>query len=885
MSKKKNNLLGAKDKLATIWLLIVILAFFWDLICAGISNYIIPFTEVVPENLYIALLFILSPFVVAAFNIGFLKSERKLFASRHFWEFLMLTIYFVFKNSNNFYFYTVFGFYFDYIACMFISIAIIELLALSYRVSKRSNFDSKSVIPFYVDSPTIDDKYGRTESIHILLHKIHSTYNKYKDCNDGNSFTILISEEFGCGKTSLLCQLRYTIEKLYSESFIYIEFKPWLCDNPDSIIREFFRLLHNELEKHTSIPHGLFGSYVRQLVKQSPNNLYTFWIKVFCKQESLTKEHDTIKDCLAKIKRPIIITIDDVDRLQKEEIRVVLNLIRDTADFKNIFYVIAADKTNLKHSLESIEVKDTDSYLKKFINFEFLFPANDYVIKELLDQSLGKVLLSHFSEEDTRNLKDKMLGIANISVAFENPRDLYRFLNVYSYALDSVMNNGLKNDINNEDLFALTFIQYANPIVYKLLRDRDEIILTYNNGDSLSINEKCRVLFTSPSTRKMLERLEERNRTTCEKKKEMFQKEDELKEDAIRCHNEIYKEFVSFIFNKRNQVDATCMRYPDSYFRYFSYKLKNTQLLGSKVLQLISPDNDNFENDIINIITNNQEKSFVHIISRNLHTLKENQLNIFKKIHTFILQLCELKPEVVDRLSHFGHAMEVENVIQIYDLDSLMRSLYYDETKFDHFGNKPNVTIKLQYDKDKRELEDYIYSNTYDINVMSIFLSKAINQIECLIFSSDDYERWSRHIIDSFIHKMKEYTPHELFSNDILYTINHLSEMNNTYWADAFGKHLNLSHLYKEWLAHIIIYNDGKFGFYNQFTKQMGFETIDEWKNVLNKCDKIKRTKYVHDLLSVLNTDLRSIEIKEHPYLEYVKEYWSKNEIDYCLRE
>lgn len=733
MSKKKNDLFFAKGKLATIWFLIVILAFFWDLIRAGISHYIIPFTEVVPENLYIALLFILSPFVVAAFNIGFLKSERKLFASRHFWEFLALTIYFVFKNTNSFYFYTVFGFYFDYIACMFISIAIIELLSLFYRMSKRANFDSKSVTPFHVDSPTIDDKYGRTESVLVLLRKIHSTYYKYKDCNDGNSFTILMSEEFGYGKTSLLCQLRNTIEELYSESFIYIEFKPWLCDNPDSIIREFFRLLQNELEKHTSIPHGLFGSYVGQLVKQSPNNLYTFWIKVFYKQESLTKEHDTIKDCLAKMKRPIIITIDDVDRLQKEEMRVVLNLIRDTADFKNIFYIIAADKTNLKHSLESIEVKDTDSYLKKFINFEFLFPANDNVMKELLDENLGKVLLNWFSEEETRNLKERMLGIANISVAFENPRDLYRFLNVYSYALDSVMNNGLKSDINNEDLFALTFIQYANPSVYKLLRDRDEIILTYND-DSLSINEKCRELFMSPSTRQMLERLGERNKTTSEKKKEMFQKEDELKEDAIRCHNEIYKEFVGFIFNKRSLVDATRMRYPDSYFRYFSYKLKNSQLLGSKVLQLVSPDNDNFENDIVDIITNNQEKSFVHILSRNLHTLKEDQLNIFKKIHIFILQLCELKPEVVDRLSHFGHAMEVENAIQIYDLDSLMRSLYYDETKFDYSGNKPNVTIKQQYDKDKRKLEDYIYSNTYDINVMTIFLSKAINQIEYLFF-------------------------------------------------------------------------------------------------------------------------------------------------------
>lgn len=337
MSKDKDYFVALKGKFTVVYILIVIFALFWNLVCDGISNYIIPFTKDVPEHLYIALLFISFPLMVAAFSFQSLRTERNLFVGRYFWELLALTIYVLFKYTGSFDFYSVFGYYFDYFACLFISIVIIELVAFLYRISQKSIFEYKSVTPFYLDSPTIKDKYRRIDYIPILLNKIHSTFDKYKDSDEGNSFTILMSEEFGYGKTSFLYQMRDVIEKQYKESFIYVEFKPWLCDSPDAIIKEYFALLQNELGKYVTIPRGLFNSYVGQLIRQSPNNLYTFWIKNFCHQSSLAEEHDEIKQCLAKIDRPIIITIDDVDRLQEEEMRVVLNLIRDTADFKNIY--------------------------------------------------------------------------------------------------------------------------------------------------------------------------------------------------------------------------------------------------------------------------------------------------------------------------------------------------------------------------------------------------------------------------------------------------------------------------------------------------------------------------------------------------------------------
>ena len=143
------------------------------------------------------------------------------------------------------------------------------------------------------------------------------------------------------------------------------------------------------------------------------------------------------------------------------------------------------------------------------------------------------------------------------------------------------------------------------------------------------------------------------------------------------------------------------MCYEDSYFRYFSFKLKNTQLLGSKVMRILAPNNVNFEDNIKEIIMNNQETSFIHIISRNLYTLKEDQLNIYKKVQLFILYFCEMKPEKVNWFSYVGKAREIECAMSAFDLDSLLRSLYYDETKFDYSRRNTDEKLHEKYENDK----------------------------------------------------------------------------------------------------------------------------------------------------------------------------------------
>ena len=133
---------------------------------------------------------------------------------------------------------------------------------------------------------------------------------------------------------------------------------------------------------------------------------------------------------LKQIDRPVLISIDDVDRLHDDEVKVVLNLIRDTADFPNLFYIVAADKKNLCLSLERLGIKVPEVFLKKFINFECLFPASDAVLKQLFRKKLDSVLREYSCTDSKDLIISSILEIDNIIDAFETPRDIVRFLNI-----------------------------------------------------------------------------------------------------------------------------------------------------------------------------------------------------------------------------------------------------------------------------------------------------------------------------------------------------------------------------------------------------------------------------------------------------------------------
>ena len=694
-----------------------------------------------------------------------------------------------------------------------------------------------------------------------------------------NSFTILLNEAFGIGKTSFLCQMKKAIRGgEYQNKIIYVEFRPWLCEKTETMITEFFSVLHQELNRHFILPTGMFSSYLSLLVEKVPDSYYSFMFKSLYKKKTLTTEHDRIMTFLKQINRPIVISIDDVDRLHDDEVKLMLNLIRDTADFPNLFYIIAADKKNLCLSLERLGIEAPEVYMKKFINFECLFPANDAVLKKIFQEKLDNVLREYSCTGSKDLIIDSIFEIENLLNAFETPRDIVRFFNVFTFAMDCIERNGMMSEINVADLFAISIIQYLNINLYRLFRDDDSLLLSYNERTkSLRISSSYKSVFEHPIVEQI-----KKNKNSEERDISIVEINDVIADVFVQKQT-IFRYVICFLFEQeRNDINGNSMRFADSYFRYFAFTKKRTQILRAEVLAIFSPTyKDQCEIRIRDIIRFGQESSFIHNIDKWYHEFDDSKIEILKKLSLFVSLLCELKPEIVDTYQIMGKAQIIESFMETYDIHRLLNKIYYNKLNSISSGSVGQEETEKKYEKDRDDFGEYIRSCKYEVNFISLVLGKIKIHREHSLLGEENIEKWSKQVIDNFVVALKKCDREQTFFRNTLYTISHVAALNTEYWINSFKDYVLASPYFMDWIARVVSYENNNFEWNELLREQLYLPYLGYrgfWGQIAANSIHCE-DPIVKDFAEILNNDLESQERSSHPYLIYVEDYWKRNDM------
>jgi len=80
--------------------------------------------------------------------------------------------------------------------------------------------------------------------------------------------------------------------------------------------------------------------------------------------EAVRKE---LKEELEKLPAPIVVVIDDIDRLSKAEVRMVVQLVKANAEFPNLVYVLLFQKSIVASALGEITCEGGQEFLKKIV--------------------------------------------------------------------------------------------------------------------------------------------------------------------------------------------------------------------------------------------------------------------------------------------------------------------------------------------------------------------------------------------------------------------------------------------------------------------------------------------------------------------------------------
>lgn len=423
------------------------------------------------------IMLILLSVTIVYYTVHYLCRNTRITNSAFFFSLFAFLLYFycrVFSESYMFEpFYWEFKLkYADIIYLIFVCLLAIKIQNWLNTFKKPYYFNS----PFSIDYPILsatDDIYKRTEFAKLLSQKIQSELENTK----AGALSIGINGSWGAGKTSFT---NLVAEQIRYENRLIIEFNPWRSPSPAKLTEDFFELLVSKLKEHDPRLSRNINSYASTLTNIHENTI-TRAIKSVSEYISpspnKSETYEIINKAITTLKKQVIIIIDDLDRLDKKEIIEVLRLIRNTANFNGLVYLVSYDKEYVLEAVKEFNPYNYREFLEKIFQFEFILPSVEPVtLRNELKNILRKHLTIHSSLINSAVDYAGPSGKNITARVIKNKRDVLRFSNAILFEI-----NGIEEELNFIDFFLIHLLKLKFTAVYKFIAGHFELLFISEN--------------------------------------------------------------------------------------------------------------------------------------------------------------------------------------------------------------------------------------------------------------------------------------------------------------------------------------------------------------------------------------------------------------------
>lgn len=289
---------------------------------------------------------------------------------------------------------------------------------------------------------------------------------------------------WGHGKSSFVNLMKE--EFAASPEFPVVEFNPWLFSGSQQLTDVFFSEIAAELRikdesKFARIAKGLdaygdvlspiaiipwFGAWDRTF--KAGKVAINWWTN---RKKGSRTFRNQVTEALQSLEQPIVVVIDDIDRLSTEEIRDIFKLVRMTASFPNVIYLLAFDRLRVEQALTEGGVSGR-AYLEKIVQLGFDLPAipSEMLRSQIFEQLnpiLDGVMDVRFNTKDWPHAFFEI-----IEPLIGNVRDVIRLVLSARTTIET-----LGSDIETVDLLTLEAIRVFRPEIFQQIQ-KHKLVLT-----------------------------------------------------------------------------------------------------------------------------------------------------------------------------------------------------------------------------------------------------------------------------------------------------------------------------------------------------------------------------------------------------------------------
>ncbi|WP_432536421.1 KAP family P-loop NTPase fold protein [Kineococcus arenarius] len=328
------------------------------------------------------------------------------------------------------------------------------------------------------------DRQGMAEHISKLLTRVR---------RESESSVLGLVGPWGSGKSSILRMLEDHLRNSGRSGWIVARFTPWAYSDAESLQRGFFAELREAMPKGrrwkqtrqligkvaTAVaPLASIGQYAG-LSGEAPANLVR---DLIVGDTSVSATHERARRALQEQDQPILVILDDLDRLEAPELLLVLKLVRMIGRLPNVYYLLSYDEQTLidllmHTSLVGRSSERAQNYLEKLVQVRLDLPSlRPYQRSVLANRAMGHISQKHnliWSEEQEgryKRLMDK-----HLLRRLDSPRTINRVFGQAEAFYELV-----HDEVDFVDYLAVTWLRTEEPGVHRMVqRYRAEIL-----GDS-----------------------------------------------------------------------------------------------------------------------------------------------------------------------------------------------------------------------------------------------------------------------------------------------------------------------------------------------------------------------------------------------------------------
>jgi hypothetical protein len=307
---------------------------------------------------------------------------------------------------------------------------------------------------------------------------------------DPSSIVIGLFGPWGDGKTSVLEMMQETLRSY--PNIIVVRFNPWHFHSEDLLLRGFFATVADSLGQSLPSMKEKAGELLKKygsllslasltvggVVQVTPGETAK-GIGEVMSNVGLEELRTRIERMLDEANKRLVILIDDIDRLDREETHAIFKLVKLSASFRHTSYVLAFDDVVVSASLGERYGEGGSAagraFLEKIIQVPLhLPPADDNSLRLLALEGVQNAL-NQAGIDLTQSQVDAFVRHFDDAILprLETPRRAKLFSNALMFALPI-----LKGEVNPVDLMLIEGIRVMYPNLYTSIRDNPALFLS-----------------------------------------------------------------------------------------------------------------------------------------------------------------------------------------------------------------------------------------------------------------------------------------------------------------------------------------------------------------------------------------------------------------------